>query len=87
LGRLNPFPGQSSRQANSRISLAPGFSRVWASRKRRNRFNGFLAGRFHSRNRKPFKRLRGTTSRITGLKPDANETICRSRTTHHASSS
>jgi hypothetical protein len=91
--RLNLSVHQSSQQAitvrgtNPKISLTPGFSRVSASRKTKNRFNGFSAVRLQSRGDKPLKRLCRTTASHTGLKPGANErvSIRGLSTTHHAS--
>ena len=54
------------------LSLAPGFSRVWATDRRPNRFNG-LAGCVLTDGRKPLKRFPRVSRVDTRLKPGANE--------------
>ena len=56
------------------LSLAPGFSRVYAKVNQRNRFSGFpLAATFEGDSGKPLKRLLDFTCANTRLKPGANE--------------
>ena len=55
------------------FSLAPGFSRVFASTRERNRFNGFALSAQPGANGKPLKRLSLSGRTNTRLKPGANE--------------
>lgn len=64
------FPAGRNCPDNETLSLAPGFSPVLKPRRPENRFNGFQA-----LEPKPLKRFCATTSKSTGLKPDANESI------------
>ena len=57
----------TAQRAQSALSLAPGFSRVYCDGARLSRFNGFLGGE------KPLKRLGHRPTLDTRLKPGANE--------------